>query len=67
MSNTALERKIAHLLKRPVGRPSRKPNVFCYKFRYRAGSRCQARRVVVMIAWHAGELFPRIGFIVTNL
>jgi hypothetical protein len=23
--------------------------------------------VVVKIAWHAGELFPRVGFIVTNL
>ena len=29
------------------------------------GSR--ARRVVVKIAWHAGELFPRVGFVVTNL
>jgi hypothetical protein len=35
--------------------------------RYRAGSWDQARRVVVKIAWHAGELFPRVGFIVTNL
>ena len=26
-----------------------------------------ARRVVAKIEWHAGELFPRIGFIVTNL
>ena len=23
--------------------------------------------MVVKIAWHAGELFPRVGFIVTNL
>jgi hypothetical protein len=23
--------------------------------------------VVAKIEWHAGELFPRIGFIVTNL
>jgi hypothetical protein len=23
--------------------------------------------VVVKIAWHAGELFPRVGFIITNL
>ena len=27
----------------------------------------KARRVVAKIEWHAGELFPRIGFIVTNL
>ena len=25
------------------------------------------RRVVAKIEWHAGELFPRVGFIVTNL
>ena len=25
------------------------------------------RRVVAKVQWHAGELFPRIGFIVTNL
>jgi hypothetical protein len=26
-----------------------------------------ARRVVAKVEWHAGELFPRVGFIVTNL
>src|SRR6516165_9256193 len=66
-ANAVLERKIAGWLKRPVGRPSRKPKVFYYNLRYRAGSWDQARRVVVKIAWHAGELFPRVGFIVTNL
>ena len=25
------------------------------------------RRVVAKVEWHAGELFPRVGFIVTNL
>jgi hypothetical protein len=65
--NAVLERKIAPWLTRPVGRPSSKPKVFHHSFRYRAGSWDQARRVVVKIAWHAGELFPRVGFIVTNL
>src|SRR5262249_16872655 len=65
-ANAVLERKIAHLLPRPVGRPSRKPKVFYHSFRYRAGSWSQARRVVAKVEWHAGELFPRIGFIVTN-
>ena len=37
-SNAVLERKIAPWLKRPVGRPSRKPKVFYYNLRYRAGS-----------------------------
>ena len=27
----------------------------------------QARRVVAKVEWHQGELFPRVGFIVTNL
>jgi hypothetical protein len=46
---------------------SRKPKVFYHSFRYRAGSWSQARRVVAKVEWHAGELFPRLGFIVTNL
>src|ERR1700693_3487102 len=66
-SNAVLERKIAPLLKRPVGRPSRKPKVFYHSFRYRAGSWECARRVVAKVEWHAGELFPRVGFIVSNL
>jgi Transposase DDE domain group 1 len=66
-SNAVLERKITHLLRRPVGRPSHKPKVFYHSFCYRAGSWDQARRVVAKVEWHAGELFPRVGFIVTNL
>jgi Transposase DDE domain group 1 len=66
-ANPVLERKIAHLLKRPVGRPSHKPKKFYASFRYRAGSWECARRVVAKVEWHAGELFPRVGFIVTNL
>ena len=27
----------------------------------------QARRVVAKVEWHQGELYPRVGFIVTNL
>jgi hypothetical protein len=66
-ANAVLERKIAHLLKRPVGRPSRQPKVFYHSFHYRAGSWVCARRVVAKVEWHAGELFPRVGFLVTNL
>ena len=36
-------------------------------FRYQAASRDTPRRVVARIEWHPGELFPRVGFIVTNL
>jgi hypothetical protein len=66
-ANPVLERKIAHLLKRPVGRPTHKPKKLYASFRYRAGSWDQPRRVVVKVEWRAGELFPRVGFIVTNL
>jgi len=66
-ANAVLEREIEHLLTRPVGRPSRKPKVFYHSFQYQAKSWHQPRRVVAKVEWHQGELFPRVGFIVTNL
>jgi hypothetical protein len=66
-ANENLERDIAELLTRPVGRPSHKPVVWCKGFLYRATSWNTARRVVAKVEHHAGECFPRIGFIVTNL
>ncbi|MBV8557197.1 MAG: transposase [Planctomycetaceae bacterium] len=66
-ANAVLERQIAHLLKRLVGRPSKKPKVIYPSFRYQAKSWGRARRVVAKVEWHAGELFPRVGFVVTNL
>jgi hypothetical protein len=66
-ANAVLEREIEHLLTRPVGRPSHKPKVFYHSFQYQAKSWRHSRRVVAKVEWHAGELFPRVGFIVTNL
>ena len=66
-ANDSLERDIAELLPRPVGRPSQKPLVEYEGFLYRAASWKTARRVVAKVEHHAGELFPRVGFIVTNL
>jgi hypothetical protein len=66
-ANQVLQRTIEHMMTRPVGRPSQKPKVFYHSFDYQAQSWNQPRRVVSKIEWHAGELFPRIGFIVTNL
>ena len=40
---------------------------FYASFRYRAQSWSRARRVVAKVEWHPGELYPRVGFIVTNL
>ena len=66
-ANAVLEREIEHLLTRPVGRPSHKPKVFFHSFQYQAKSWQHSRRVVAKVEWHQGELFPRVGFIVTNL
>ncbi len=66
-ANEVLYRKIEHLMTRPVGRPSYKPKVFHHSFKYQAQSWSRPRRVVAKVEWHNGELFPRIGFIVTNL
>ncbi len=66
-ANDALLRDIKPLLTRPVGRPSHTPVVWYAGFLYQAQSWHQARRVVAKVEWHSRELFPRIGFIVTNL
>jgi hypothetical protein len=66
-ANENLERDIAELLTRPVGRPSYKPVVWYKGFLYQAESWKTARRVVAKVEFHFGELFPRVGFIVTNL
>jgi hypothetical protein len=55
------------LLTRPVGRPSHKPVVWYKGFLYQAASWKTTRRVVAKVELHFGELFPRVGFIVTNL
>jgi hypothetical protein len=66
-ANDNLQRKITELLTRPVGRPSHKPVVRFKSFLYQAASWTMARRVVAKVEFHCGELFPRVGFILTNL
>lgn len=66
-ANNNLYREIEHLLTRPVGRPPKKPRIFFHSFSYRAASWRKSRRVVAKVEWHQGELFPRVGFVVTNL
>ena len=65
-ANQVLQEKIEHLLTRPVGRPPRKPVVWFADFKYQAASWDRPRRVIAKVEWHRGELFPRVGFIVTN-
>src|SRR5271154_3430882 len=58
---------IVPMLTRPVGRPSHAPLVWYAGFLYQAQSWDRARRVVAKVEWHHGELYPSVGFIVTNL
>ncbi len=67
-ANAVLKEKIGHRLTRPVGRPSQsKVKRFYEDFAYKAQGWDKERRVIAKIEWHPGELFPRVGFIVTNL
>ena len=66
-ANDILERRIEDLLIRPRGRPSHAPLVRYRSFEYQAASWDRPRRVIAKIEHHLGELFPRVGFIVTTL
>jgi hypothetical protein len=65
--NENLEWNIEKVPARSGGWPSRKPAVRYRGFLCRAASWSKARRVVAKVEFHAGELFPRVDFIVTNL
>jgi hypothetical protein len=66
-ANRVLQDRIGHLLKRPVGRPPHEVRRSFASFSYQAQSWNKPRRVVAKVEWHPGELYPRVGFIVTNL
>jgi hypothetical protein len=66
-ANNSLERDIAALRTRPVGRPSHQPVVWYKSFLYQAASWDKARRVVAKVEHHQGELLPRVGCIVTSV
>ena len=66
-ANKSLELAIEDILFRPPGRPGRKPLVRYKSFRYQAESWSKPRRIVAKVEHHLGELFPRVGFIVTNM
>jgi hypothetical protein len=66
-ANQVLQEKIGYLLKRPVGRPPHEVRRYYASFRYQAQSWSKPRHVVAKVEWHPDELYPRVGFIVTNL
>ena len=67
-ANAVLKDKIAHRLTRPVGRPSLPKVKRPYEdFAYLAASWDKPHRVIAKIEWHPDELFPGVGFSVTNM
>ncbi len=66
-ANQVLQDRIGYLLKRPVGRPPHEVRRYYASFSYQAQSWKKPRRVVAKVEWHPSELYPRVGFIVTNL
>jgi Transposase DDE domain group 1 len=66
-ANSVLQEKIGYLLARPVGRPPNEVRPYYANFTYQAKSWTKPRRVIAKIEWHPGELYPRVGFIVTNM
>jgi len=50
-----------------LARPPKEVRRYYASFSYRAASWMKSRQVVAKVEWHPGELYPRVGFIVTNL
>ncbi len=65
-ANKVLQECIAHLLTCPVGRPPNHVRLFHASFSYQAGSWNKKSRVIAMVEWHPGELYHRVGLIVTK-
>ncbi len=66
-ANQILQERIGYLLKRPVGRPPNEVRRYYAGFSYQAQSWKTPRQVIAKVEWRAGELYPRVGFIVTNM
>ena len=66
-ANAVLQERIGWLLKRPVGRPPNEVRRYYASFSYQAASWNKPRKVVAKVEWHPGELYPRVGFILTNM
>ena len=64
--NPKLYDQVGWLMKRRPGRPPNHVVREYTSFHYRARSWSRPRRVVAKVEFHPGELFPRVGFLVTN-
>jgi hypothetical protein len=61
-ANSVLQRRIGYPLNRRAG-----VRRYYTSFSYQAQSWNKPRRVVAKVEWHPGALYPRVGFIVSNL
>jgi hypothetical protein len=59
-----VQARVAEAPQRPVGRPPNEVRRYHARFSYQAQ---RPRRVVAKVEWHPSELYPRVGFVVTNL
>jgi hypothetical protein len=66
-ANRVVQERVGYLLRRPVGRPPHEVRRYYASFSYQAQSWNKSRHVVAKVEWHPGELYPRVGFIVSNL
>ena len=66
-ANQVLQSRIGYLLTRPVERTPHHVRRFHASLGYQARTWTKPRRVIAKIEWHPGELYPRVGFIVTNM
>jgi hypothetical protein len=69
-ANAVPQERISPLLTRPVGATAHSVRRFYASFHYQTQSWDRPRRVVAKVEWvewHPGELYPRVGFLVTNL
>ena len=64
--NPKLHEQIGWLTRRRPGRPPNNVVRHYTSFHYRAKSWSKPRRVVAKVEFHPGELFPTVGFVVTN-
>ena len=53
--------RIKYAIRLPANR------ILLANFSYQAGGWTKPRRVVAKVEWHPGALYPRVGFIVTNM
>ena len=65
--NEVLQYEIDPLLIRPVGRPPKRPVILIRRLLVSCRELGPRSAGGGKVEWHRGELFPRVGFIVTNM